>query len=289
MIEVEGLRKTYNDVVAVAGSDFSVQSGEVYGLVGPNGAGKTTTLKMITGLLEPTTGNVRVAGGDPQNPSTRKQLGWLPEESPLYEDMTPMAYLKFFADIYDVPKSTANDRISTILDRLNLPERKRRLGACSKGMKRKVAIARSLINDPSVLVFDEPASGLDPLTTHEVNQFTQELADQDKTILLSAHNLHHIQSICDRVAIMHEGTIITQGSLQEIQAEYGSTKYHIYTSIELPMSTEVNGEYRCTVESMDEVDRIRDKVLAKNGQITDIRTEESDLEDIFLSVTTGEA
>ncbi|MFB6187818.1 MAG: ATP-binding cassette domain-containing protein [Halobacteriaceae archaeon] len=289
MIEVEGLRKTYNDVVAVAGSDFSVQSGEVYGLVGPNGAGKTTTLKMITGLLEPTTGNVRVARGDPQNPSTRKQLGWLPEESPLYEDMTPMAYLKFFADIYDVPKSTANDRISTILDRLNLPERKRRLGACSKGMKRKVAIARSLINDPSVLVFDEPASGLDPLTTHEVNQFTQELADQDKTILLSAHNLHHIQSICDRVAIMHEGTIITQGSLQEIQAEYGSTKYHIYTSIELPMSTEVNGEYRCTVESMDEVDRIRDKVLAKNGQITDIRTEESDLEDIFLSVTTGEA
>lgn len=198
MITVENLRKTYGDFPAVVGSDFSVESGEVFGIVGPNGAGKTTTLKMLAGLVEPTSGTASVLGFDPEDPEMRRKLGFLPEESPLYEDMTPRSYLRFFADLYDVPRGVADDRTGAVLDRLDLEYRDRRLGDMSKGMKRKVAIARSLVNDPDLLIYDEPASGLDPLTTNVVLDFVQELRDEDKTVVFSAHNLFHVESICDR-------------------------------------------------------------------------------------------
>jgi len=197
MIRVSGLRKTYGDFAAVVDSSFEVETGEIFGVVGPNGAGKTTTLKMLAGLIEPTAGSAEVAGFDAEDPAMRHRLGFLPEESPLYEDMTPRSYLTFFADLYDVPRSTADDRIAETLDRLELEYRDRRIGDMSKGMKRKVAIARSLINDPDVLIYDEPASGLDPLTTNSVLEFTRELRADEKTVIFSAHNLYHVESVCD--------------------------------------------------------------------------------------------
>jgi len=206
MIEVEGLRKTYGDFAAVVDSTFSVAEGEVFGIVGPNGAGKTTTLKVLAGLVDPSDGEVEVAGFASDDPEMRRQLGFLPEESPLYEEMTPLSsYLRFFADLYDVPRKAANERIEAALDRLELDHRERRLGDMSKGMKRKVAIARSLVNDPDVLVYDEPASGLDPVTTNSVLEFTRELRSTGKTVVFSAHNLYHVESVCDRVAVMDEG------------------------------------------------------------------------------------
>lgn len=193
MIEVETLRKEYGSFTAVEGSSFSVSEGEVFGIIGPNGAGKTTTLKMLSGLIEPTAGSARVAGYDAEDPEMRTRLGFLPEESPLYEDMTPLSYLSFFADLYDVPTDTATERIHRTLDRLELDHRERRLGDMSKGMRRKVAIARSLVNDPDVLIYDEPASGLDPLTTNYIIEFTRELSDSGKTVVFSAHNLFHVE------------------------------------------------------------------------------------------------
>ena len=163
MIDARDLRKEYGGFVAVEGSTFSVDRGEVFGVIGPNGAGKTTTLKMLSGLLEPTSGEVSVAGYDVTDTEMRQQLGFLPEESPLYEEMTPTSYLRFFADLYDVPESVATERMHDTLDELELEHRDRKLGDMSKGMKRKVAIARSLINDPDVLIYDEPASGSRPL------------------------------------------------------------------------------------------------------------------------------
>lgn len=192
MIRVSGLRKRYGEFVAVAGSDFVADAGEIFGIVGPNGAGKTTTLKMLSGLVEPTAGDARVAGRDVSDPEMRHRLGFLPEESPLYENMTARSYLSFFADLYDVPGDAAEERYERTLDRLDLQHRDRRLGDVSKGMKRKVAIARSLVNDPDVLVYDEPVSGLDPLTTNEVLRFVEELAEDGKTVVFSAHNLYHV-------------------------------------------------------------------------------------------------
>ncbi|MFC7045234.1 ATP-binding cassette domain-containing protein [Halobacteriaceae archaeon GCM10025711] len=284
MIAVDGLRKEYGDFVAVSGSTFSVDSGEVFGVVGPNGAGKTTTLKMLAGLVEPTAGSATVNGYDSRDDAMRADLGFLPEESPLYEDMTARSYLRFFADLYEVPRDVADRRIEDTLDRLDLDHRDRKLGDLSKGMKRKVAITRALVNDPDVLVFDEPASGLDPLTTNGVIEFTRDLADDGKTVVFSAHNLYHVESVCDRVIIMNHGDIVARGTLADIRDRYGTTEYHVHTSVELPNSVTVDGHYKSVVASMDDVEAVRERVAAAGGDVVDIRTVEASLEDIFLDV-----
>jgi len=286
MIRVSGLRKTYGDFAAVVDSSFEIETGEIFGIVGPNGAGKTTTLKMLAGLIEPTAGSAEVAGFDAADPAMRHRLGFLPEESPLYDDMTPRSYLTFFADLYDVPRSTADERIAETLDRLDLEYRDRRMGDMSKGMKRKVAIARSLINDPDVLIYDEPASGLDPLTTNSVLEFTRELRADDKTVLFSAHNLYHVESVCDRIIIMNEGRIIARGSVDEIRDEYGETTYRVFTDVDLPESEPADdGRYRVEVDTMDAVEELQDAADAAGGRVVDIRTDEPSLEALFLDLT----
>jgi ABC-2 type transport system ATP-binding protein len=258
---------------------------KVFGLVGPNGAGKTTTLKAVVGLLEPTSGSIRIGGADPRDPETRRRIGWLPEDSPLYEDMTARSYLHFFADLYDVDRALADERIERTLDRLELGRRDRPLGDCSKGMRRKVAIARSLINDPAVAVYDEPASGLDPLTTHEVIEFTQELADAGTTVIFSAHDLHHVEAVCDRVAILRAGDIVARGTLADIRTDHGGTTYRVFTTVPVGGSESTGEGYEITVPTMAEVESVREAVNEEGGSITDIRTEEPSLEEIFLSVT----
>jgi len=284
MIEVEDLRKEYGGFVAVEGSTFSVDRGEVFGVVGPNGAGKTTTLKIFAGLIEPTDGTAVVAGRPAGAPETQRTLGFLPEESPLYEDMTATAYLDFFADLYDVPGDVAGERIDRTLDRLELDHRDRRIGNMSKGMKRKVAIARALVNDPEVLVFDEPASGLDPLTTNYVIDFTRELAEEGKTIVFSAHNLYHVESVCDRVVIMNEGAIVARGSIEEIRDAHGGTEYHVYATVDVGDATAEGEEFRHVVSDMDGVERLRTEIESQGGRVTDIQTHTPSLEDIFLEV-----
>jgi len=301
MIEVEGLRKTYGDFAAVVDSDFSVEEGEVFGIVGPNGAGKTTTLKVLAGLIDPTDGEVTVAGFASDDPEMRRQLGFLPEESPLYEEMTPLSYLRFFADLYDVPREAADERIEAALDRLELDHRERRLGDMSKGMKRKVAIARSLVNDPDVLVYDEPASGLDPVTTNSVLAFTRELRETGKTVVFSAHNLYHVESVCDRVAVMNEGRIVARGSVDGIRDRHGETAYHVFTDVR-PARTdalaalfedddaadaapeEVGDRFRTTVPTMDAVEAVREAAAEAGGRVVDIRSREPSLEDVFLDI-----
>ncbi|WP_380678132.1 ABC transporter ATP-binding protein [Salinigranum sp. GCM10025319] len=285
MITVEGLRKSYGDFPAVVGSDFAVDRGEIFGIVGPNGAGKTTTLKMLAGLVEPSGGEATVAGYDAGDPEMRRSLGFLPEESPLYEDMTPRSYLRFFADLYDVPREEARARTEETLDRLELEHRERRLGDMSKGMKRKVAIARSLVNDPDLLIYDEPASGLDPLTTNYVLEFTRELADSGKTVVFSAHNLYHVESVCDRVVIMNRGQIVARGTVDRIRAEHGSTSYHVFTTVPVAGSDPTEDDrYRTVVDDMAAVEGLREEAQAAGGSVVDIRTEEPSLEDLFLDI-----
>ncbi len=286
MIRVSGLEKTYGDFAAVVGSSFEVDAGEIFGVVGPNGAGKTTTLKMLSGLIEPTAGTATVAGFDAADPEMRHQLGFLPEESPLYEEMTPRSYLRFFADLYDVPRAVGTERIESTLDRLELQYRDRRLGDMSKGMKRKVAIARSLVNDPEVLVYDEPASGLDPLTTNSVLEFTRELRDANKTVIFSAHNLYHVESVCDRIIIMNEGRIIARGSIDEIRTQHGQTTYHVFTDVELSETVPTDdGRHRVDVETMAAVESLQTAAADAGGSVVDIRTDEPSLEAIFLTLT----
>ncbi|WP_121821632.1 ABC transporter ATP-binding protein [Halostella salina] len=306
MIEVADLRKEYGGFVAVEDSTFTVEPGEVFGIVGPNGAGKTTTLKAVAGLIEPTAGTVTVDGGDADDPETRRNLGFLPEESPLYEEMTATSYLHFFADLYDVPDDAAAERIDDALTRLELEHRERRIGDMSKGMKRKVAIARALVNDPDVLVFDEPASGLDPLTTNYVIEFTRELSEAGKTVVFSAHNLYHVEEVCDRVVIMNRGEIVARGTVEGIRDRHGRTEYRVYTSVPVEGSEPVDESdagardlggqadaddptgdqrrHRTTVADMDAVEAVREAARDAGGEVVDIRTDEPSLEEIFLDV-----
>jgi ABC-2 type transport system ATP-binding protein len=285
MIRVDGLSKRYGEFTAVEGSDFVAEPGEIFGIVGPNGAGKTTTLKMLSGLVEPTAGAAEIAGHDVSDPEMRRVLGFLPEESPLYENMTARGYLSFFADLYDVPRHVAEERTERTLDRLELEHRDRRLGDVSKGMKRKVAIARSLVNDPDVLVYDEPASGLDPLTTNEVLRFIEELAADGKTVVFSAHNLYHVADLCDRVIVMNRGEIIARGTVPRIRADHGETTYRVYATVSLPESEQEGDRHVVAVDDLDAVDAVRERVQDAGGQVTDIRSHEPSLEDVFLEIT----
>ncbi|MXR20174.1 ABC transporter ATP-binding protein [Halobacterium bonnevillei] len=284
MISVRGLEKRYGSVTAVDGVSFDVEAGEVFGLVGPNGAGKTSTLKMLCGLVDPSAGTIEVNGFDAGDPEMRRALGFLPEESPLYDEMSPRSYLRFFADLYDVDRAAATERIDAALDRLDLDARDRPVGDFSKGMKRKVAIARSLVNDPDVLVYDEPASGLDPITTNTVVEFTRELADDGKTVVFSAHDLHHVESVCDRVAIMREGELAATGTLADIQAEYGRVEYRVFTDVQVADADPAGDRYATVVASMDDVEGVREAAREAGGSVVDIRTRESTLEDVFLDV-----
>ncbi|SDK24993.1 ABC transporter ATP-binding protein [Natronorubrum texcoconense] len=284
ILEVDDLRKEYGGFTAVDGSSFAIERGEVFGVVGPNGAGKTTTLKMLAGLIEPTAGTAVVAGHTPGDPEMARRLGFLPEESPLYEEMTATDYLEFFADLYDVPRTVARDRIDRTLERLDLEHRDRRLGNMSKGMKRKVAIARALVNDPDVLIFDEPASGLDPLTTNYIIEFTQELSDEGKTIVFSAHNLFHVESVCDRIIIMNDGRIVARGTIDAIRKAHGGTEYHVYATVDAGNGAPIDDEFRHVVADMAGVESVRETVERDGGRITDIQTETPTLEDIFLEV-----
>jgi ABC-2 type transport system ATP-binding protein len=202
--------------------------------------------------------------------------------------MTPRSYLRFFADLYEVPRDMADERTNEVLDRLDLEYRDRRLGDMSKGMKRKVAIARSLVNDPDLLIYDEPASGLDPLTTNVVLEFVRELRDEGKTVVFSAHNLFHVESVCDRVVILNRGEIIARGTVSEIRAEHGETTYHVYTTVDLPETrdhpaTHPEGDrFVAIVDEMHEVDALREAAESAGGRVADIRTDEASLEDIFL-------
>ena len=284
MIEAVGLRKEYGDVVAVADSTFSVAPGEIFGLIGPNGAGKTTTLKLLAGLVEPTAGRATVAGHDVADRAMRRHLGFLPEDSPVYEEMTARSYLRFFASLYDVDRETADARIGRTLDRLDLQVRDRPLGNCSKGMRRKVAIARSLVNDPDVLVYDEPASGLDPVTTNAIIDFIRELGD-DRTVVFSAHNLYHVEALCDRVAIMLDGELATQGPVGDIREAHGDVRYRVDTSVPVDGTTPVaDGRHRTVVDTMDDVDRLREGAAARGGELLDVRSHEPSLEEIFLAL-----
>ncbi len=287
-ITVEGLRKEYDGFTAVENLSFEIEKGEIFGIVGPNGAGKTTTLKMLSGLIAPTKGEIKIHGMDIKKDAQKikKKLGFLPEESPLYEGMTAHDYLMFFAEIYGVEKKTAFGRISGILNALRLDAANKKIGEMSKGMQRKVAIARALINDPEYLILDEMTSGLDPTTSKYLVDFVFELKKQGKTIVFSAHNLYQVESLCDRVLIMNRGTVIAIGTMPEIKKMCGGIEYTIEFSVEEAFDFEAvknNGNFIARTDNLDEFNRITGWV-AKHGKIVDIKTNETSLEEIFLKL-----
>jgi ABC-2 type transport system ATP-binding protein len=288
-IEVTGLRKEYGSFTAVESLNFEIGKGEIFGIVGPNGAGKTTTLKMLSGLIIPTSGSIKIQGLDisKESQKIKQKLGFLPEESPLYEGMTANEYLRFFAEVYGIEKETSSSRILEILNALKLDARDKKIGEMSKGMQRKVAIARALINDPEYLILDEMTSGLDPTTSRYLSDFVSELKKQGKTIIFSAHNLYQVESICDRVLIMNRGKEVSIGTMPQIKKMCGAIEYTIEFNVKDPFdfaAIKNNGNFIAKTKNLEEFNNITGWVAQHNGKIINIKTLETSLEDIFLKL-----
>ncbi|MBV5261657.1 ABC transporter ATP-binding protein [Synechococcus moorigangaii CMS01] len=198
---------------------LEVRGGETFGLLGPNGAGKTTLLKILLGIIRPTTGNATLLGKPFGDRPTREKIGYLPENAYFYDFLTAWEFLEFTANLFQIPKSKRHKRIKTLLDTVGLAQevaKKRQLRKYSKGMLQRVGMAQALINDPDLVFLDEPMSGLDPLGRYQVREIILSLKAQGKTIFFNSHILADVELICDRLAILSQGEIICQGTLDEL-------------------------------------------------------------------------
>ena len=288
-LRVEGLGKRYGDQWATRNVSFEVERGEIFGIIGPNGAGKTTTIKTLAGLLAPTEGRAVAGGMDTLDPRHKSRIGYLPEESPLYDDMTPVGYLRFFAKLYDVPRRVADERIEEALTALQLDVREeKRIGDMSKGMRRKVAIARSLVNDPEMVIYDEPASGLDPVVSAYILDLVRSLSRAGKTVIFSAHNLYHMERICDRVLILRKGSVVAHGTMREIRGLVGGTEYVATVSVPLPGATPSEKGFDTTAPDLEAVKALERRAQEAGGHLVEVRTKELSLEEIFLKTTRAE-
>jgi sodium transport system ATP-binding protein len=229
MIEVEQLGKSFHDlrrgeVRAVEDVSFTVRPGEVFGLLGPNGAGKTTTLRMLCTLLKPTTGTARVAGYDTarQPNEVRHRIGFLSANTGIYDRMTAREMVEYYGRLHGLGRTELAKRVEELFETLQMGDFADAPGAkMSTGQRQKVSIARALVHDPPVLIFDEPTAGLDILVARSVLKALMALRGSGKSILFSTHVMSEVEKLCDRVAVMHHGRILTAGTLEELRERHG--------------------------------------------------------------------
>lgn len=273
VIKCAGLTKTFRDfwlrnrVQAVRGIDLDVRKGEVFGLLGPNGSGKSTTIKMILGLLHPTSGHIAVFGHHPRDVAIKKNIGYLPEETYLYRFLNARETLEYYGRLFHQNRAQRKQRIDMLLEMVGLDKVARRpIGEYSKGMQRRIGLAQALINDPQLLILDEPTTGLDPIGTRQIKDLIVELAQRGKTILLCSHLLADVEDVCDRVSIMYGGKVRRQGTVDDLLVQEG------LTNIETPELTS------------EEVQAI-EQLLEKRGKhITRVQQPRQKLETLFLNI-----
>ena len=293
MITARSLVKDYDGFMALKGISFELQEGEIFGVIGHNGAGKTTLLKMMAGLVKPTSGELFINGVDVvRDPGTLKAgLGYLPEESRVYETMTVPDYLRFFGELYGLDLQTIRSRQETLLSALSLEAEGKKIGELSKGMRRKVAIARSLIHDPDLLIYDEPTSGLDPMTSRYISDYLRSLRDQQKTIVMSAHNLFQVEALCDHVMILRRGEIVAFGTMHELREQFGSLTYQLYFSLPLGIVPDraweavVEGAgYTASAADLSSMNRQTGAITAAGGRVERIESHYPSLEEMLVKI-----
>lgn len=226
-VRLDRLTKQFGDQTAVDGLTLDISAGQIVGLLGPNGAGKTTTLKMLTGMIQPTSGTASICGIDLQTETieVKKRIGFVPESGAVFESLTGLEYLEMVASLYSIPLPAARDRIeqfTTFFDLSVETLTEKFLGAYSKGMRRKIVITAALLHNPAVVFFDEPLDGLDANATVGFKTLIQTLADEGKTIIYSSHILDVVERVCDRVLIIDRGKLLVDGKPDELVSERGS-------------------------------------------------------------------
>ena len=309
MIEIDNLVKHYGSKKAVNGISFTVNDDEVLGFLGPNGAGKTTTMNIITGFLSSTSGTVKVNGHDilEEPELAKKDIGYLPEQPPLYLDMTVMEYLNFMCDLKNVKKSDRKKMLSDIMSMVKINNVSGRLiGNLSKGYRQRVGIAQALIGDPKILILDEPTVGLDPGQVLEIRKLVKSLS-KNHSIIISSHILSEIQAVCDRVVIINHGKVAAIDSINDLSKRLSGTSKFLLTIkgkaddalAKIRMIPEISeAKLRRSHEDYHEIELLisnnaktdpREAVffsLAKLGYpMLEFRSIDPTLEEIFLSIT----
>jgi ABC-2 type transport system ATP-binding protein len=239
IIEIDNLRVEYRTraigqgtKVAVDGLSMNVLQGEVFGFLGPNGAGKTTTMNVLLGFVNPTSGVAKLFGVDVRQPIARARIGYLPELTYYYKFLTAEELLRFYARIFGIPRRETDRRIDQLLKLVELDgARKRPIKSYSKGMQQRAGLAQALINNPDLLILDEPTSGLDPIGRMKVREIIQRLKDEGKTVLFSSHELGEVETVCDRVAILHQGKLRVEGRVNDLLSKYQTNLEQIFLRI----------------------------------------------------------
>jgi len=223
VITTVGLTKIFRDfwgrrkVTAVDNLDLSVGAGEVYGMLGPNGSGKSTIMKLLLGLLHPTAGSVSMFEKPPTHTATRRKVGYLPEESQLYRNLTAVETLHFYGRLFGLAAPEIRERSRQLIEMVGLADAAARpVGTYSKGMARRIGLAQSLINDPDLLILDEPTAGLDPIGCRQMKDLLHALAQRGKTVVVSSHLLADMEDVCDRIMLLHNGRALAQGAIDEL-------------------------------------------------------------------------
>ena len=309
MVKVEDLVKQYGHVTAVDGISFEVERGEVVGLLGPNGAGKTTTMRVLTCFLPASSGRVAIAGYDVFRDSlkVRRNIGYLPEAIPLYPEMRVCEYLAHRARIKGVPRPDRKRRLQYVMERCGITEVPRKLiGSLSRGYCQRIGLADALVNDPPVLILDEPTIGLDPNQVRQIRRLIRELGE-NHTVLLSTHILTEVEMLCKRVIIIHNGRIVFQDSLDGI-AKGGAGDTRVIVEVRAPADAaasalrEVPGVVEISVDragaftrlelKVDPKTDVREEVFARvtrNGwTLRELRMEQPSIEEIFVRLTARE-
>lgn len=273
IIETRNLGKVYRDfwgrrkVAALKSLDIEVRKGEIFGLLGPNGSGKSTTIKLLQGLLFPTSGQAFVFGKDARDVSKNERIGYLPEESYLYKFLNAEETLDFYGRLFDMPAEVRRDRTENLIRQVGLSHaRRRQLREYSKGMTRRIGLAQALINEPDLLILDEPTTGMDPIGTREMKDLIVYLRDQGKTILMCSHQLADVQDVCDRVAILHQGELRELGRVQELLKVRDVTEVHAKG-----LSEEAKK-------------KIADLIAAEGGEVISIDNPTTTMEELFLDI-----
>ncbi|WP_328520063.1 ABC transporter ATP-binding protein [Kribbella sp. NBC_00359] len=291
LVEVSGLTKRYGDTLAVDGVDLTVLSGEVYGFLGPNGAGKTTTLRILTGLIAPTSGDVRVLGGHPGQADVLGRTGSMIESPAFYPYLSGLDNLRLLAEYADVPRQ----RIDEVLELVDLADRaKDRFSTYSLGMKQRLGVAAALLKDPELVILDEPTNGLDPAGMRDMRRLIRELGSDGRTVLLSSHLLGEVQQICDRVGIINSGRMVAEHNVEELRGEQELVVRATPRDAAQSVLTDFLGTG--TVHLYDDTLRVKvdpgraaevNRVLVQAGiAVSELHSTERALEDIFFELTT---
>jgi ABC-2 type transport system ATP-binding protein len=300
-IETENLTKRFGSLTAVDKLNLRVEESDIFGFLGPNGAGKTTTIRMMMGFIRPNGGDVKIFGEPLSNgKEARMNIGYLPEEFELYGAMTAYENLDFFARLY-VIKEGRKDRIGELFSLVGLEgEEKKRVRNYSHGMRRRLGIAQALINDPKLLILDEPTMGLDPKGSRDVRDLLKELKKRDATIFLSSHLLYEVQEICNKVGIINRGRLLEidtivnlqkrvggEGNILEVElVEVDNKMVRVLKKLKGVRSVKVEGNIlRIGVENFDITPDINSKIVSLDGKVKKMREVTPDLEEIFLKIT----